>query len=204
MNKVENNIVRLLTGKEHLDEVSVDELQTITNEHPYFSVAQLLLTKKMKQDNHPGFTDQLQKTAVYFPNTHWLHYQLSSEEEHAKKVNGSSLHQPAEKEEEVLTADEIEQNNLAEEGLPDGVIIVEPVENESLLQKNSIDDDDFFDDDETIEPITDIEEAEEISFEEKDLVDENTEATFAINQSEPEVVNFHPAENKSEIGRAHV
>jgi hypothetical protein len=88
MNKVENNIVHLLTGKHQLQEVSLEELQSITTQHPYFSVAQLLLTKKMKQLNHPDFEKQLQKTALYFPNIHWLHYQLMNEEEKdGKNIN---------------------------------------------------------------------------------------------------------------------
>lgn len=72
MNLVEDKIVHLLTGKHNLFEVSVDELQAISDEQPFFSVAQLLLTQKMKQVNHPGFVQQLQKTALFFPNIFWL------------------------------------------------------------------------------------------------------------------------------------
>ncbi|RXK86303.1 hypothetical protein [Filimonas effusa] len=80
MNLVEDKIVHLLTGKHNLFEVSVDELQAISDEQPFFSVAQLLLTQKMKQVNHPGFVQQLQKTALFFPNIFWLdkHLQESS------------------------------------------------------------------------------------------------------------------------------
>lgn len=81
MSMVENNIVQLLTGKPNLKDVEVDELQSIVNEHPYFSVAQLLLTKKMKLVNHPGFEAQLQIAALHFPNEHWLHYQFLKDEE---------------------------------------------------------------------------------------------------------------------------
>ena len=80
MNLVEDKIVHLLTGKHNLFEVSVDELQAISDEQPFFSVAQLSLTQKMKQVNHPGFVQQLQKTALFFPNIFWLdkHLQESS------------------------------------------------------------------------------------------------------------------------------
>lgn len=81
MSMVENNIVQLLTGKQNLKDVEVDELLSIVNEHPYFSVAQLLLTRKMKQVNHPGFEAQLQIAALHFPNEHWLHYQFLKDEE---------------------------------------------------------------------------------------------------------------------------
>jgi hypothetical protein len=79
MNMVEGKIVHLLTGKHSLREVSVDELRNIADRQPFFSVAQLLLAKKMKLDNDPGFLQQVQKTALYFPNVHWLHYQLNDE-----------------------------------------------------------------------------------------------------------------------------
>lgn len=73
---VEGKIVNMLTGKNSLEEVSVDELKIIAQQQPYFSVAQLLLTKKMKQTNHPEFQEQLHRTSLYFPDTHWLHFQL--------------------------------------------------------------------------------------------------------------------------------
>lgn len=83
MNLVEDKIVHLLTGKPNLSQVTVDELLAITDEQPFFSVAQLLLTQKMKQVNHPGFTNQLQKTALFFPNTFWLDQHLQQQPEPA-------------------------------------------------------------------------------------------------------------------------
>lgn len=86
MNLVENKIVHLLTGKHNLREVSVSELEAITQEQPFFSVAQLLLAKKMKQENHPGFHQQVAKTALYFPNTYWLDHQLNTAAEEETQV----------------------------------------------------------------------------------------------------------------------
>lgn len=131
MNSVENNIVHLLTGKDRLNDVSVDELQTITREHPYFSVAQLLLTKKMKQDNHPDFLNQLHKTALYFPNTNWLHYQLSAEENTDSDLNGSAV---------------TEQQHIHSE---DDIIVLKPEDAEDKIKEEDFleddDDDDFTD-----------------------------------------------------------
>ncbi len=79
MNLVEDKIVHLLTGKSNLREVTVGELEAITQEQPFFSIAQLLLAKKMKQENHPAFQQQVAKTALYFPNTYWLDSQLQDE-----------------------------------------------------------------------------------------------------------------------------
>ena len=80
MNVIENKIVQLLTGKPALQDVGISELEAITAAHPYFTVSQLLLTRKMKQEQHPGFSRQLQKTALHFPNPHWLHLHITSEE----------------------------------------------------------------------------------------------------------------------------
>src|SRR6476469_4816751 len=102
MNMVEGKIVHLLTGKNSLAEVTVNELKTIADSQPYFSVAQLLLAKKMKQDNHPEYLQQVQKTALYFPNVHWLHYQLNDDEfkgssEESKTSDTTESLQPEEK-----------------------------------------------------------------------------------------------------------
>lgn len=76
MNLVEDKIVRLVTGKPSLNEVTIAELQAIADNQPFFAVAQLLLTQKMKQENHPDTASQLQRTSLYFPNIFWLDYQL--------------------------------------------------------------------------------------------------------------------------------
>jgi hypothetical protein len=97
MNMVEGKIVHLLTGKHSLDEVTVNELKTIADNQPYFSVVQLLLAKKMKQENHPEYLQQVQKTALYFPNVHWLHYQLNNEFEQEQSISAEKKNEdPAE------------------------------------------------------------------------------------------------------------
>ncbi|RFM28063.1 hypothetical protein [Deminuibacter soli] len=110
MNLVENKIVQLLTGKPNLQEVSVSELEAITQEQPFFSVAQLLLAKKMKQENHPGFPQQVAKTALYFPNTYWLDHQLNAlaVEEPARNftVSQPAFTQVDEPQSEALTSEE--------------------------------------------------------------------------------------------------
>ena len=76
MNKEETTALQLLTGKAHLDEVSVEEIEQMATDYPYFSIAQLLLCKKMQQDRHPDSQQQLYKTALYFPDEPWLRYLL--------------------------------------------------------------------------------------------------------------------------------
>ncbi len=74
MNKDETNALQLLTGKWTLDAVSVEELEQLTIDFPYFSAAHLLLCKKMQRAAHPDLQQQLYKTALYFPDEQWLRY----------------------------------------------------------------------------------------------------------------------------------
>jgi len=79
MNPSSDRVLRYLAGNENIENISIDELQNLAEESPYFSVAQFLLAKKLKAENHSGFLQQAQKTALYFSNPYWLHYQLSEE-----------------------------------------------------------------------------------------------------------------------------
>lgn len=80
MNSSEDKMLYQLTGKENLEKITFEELESINQQYPYFSAARLLLAKKMKKENHPAFLQQIQQTALYFPNPFWLHYQLIHED----------------------------------------------------------------------------------------------------------------------------
>ncbi len=67
-------------------DASTEELQNIITDHPYFSPAHFFLAKKMKYQNHPDFLKQLQRTAIYFSNPYWLHYQLLQQNNNAEKI----------------------------------------------------------------------------------------------------------------------
>jgi hypothetical protein len=79
MNQSLDKALHYLTEKENLDAVTVEELEKLVNDYPYFSIAQLLLAKKLTNENDPRSLSQVQKTALYFPNPHWLHYQLQKD-----------------------------------------------------------------------------------------------------------------------------
>lgn len=68
-----------LTGKTDVDASALAELEQLAKEHPYFTPAQLILTKQMKQGNDPAYFNKLHQLALYFPNTSWLQYLLNSE-----------------------------------------------------------------------------------------------------------------------------
>jgi hypothetical protein len=86
MNEALEKILFQLTGKKHLDDVSLIELQKITEAQPYFSIGHLLLSKKLKAEDHNAFNEQVQRTAAYFNNTLWLDYLMMDEEPSVKLV----------------------------------------------------------------------------------------------------------------------
>ncbi len=97
----ENNIVSWITGKSDLQQVSLQELKDITHQYPYFTLAQLLLTVKMKKENDPEYQHQLQKTALNFQNPQWLHFQLESLELSLRE-NESKTEEPVATAEDIL------------------------------------------------------------------------------------------------------
>jgi hypothetical protein len=76
MNPSLDKALYFLTNNGNFDDVSTDDLERLTKEHPYFSIGHLLLAKKLKIKDDQRFTQQVQKTALYFSNPYWLHYQL--------------------------------------------------------------------------------------------------------------------------------
>ncbi len=74
-----DNIVQHLFHQPSLQSVTVDELERMTHEHPYFAAAQFLLLKKMQDTSHPHFKSQLHKTTLYFNNPLWLQFLLEPE-----------------------------------------------------------------------------------------------------------------------------
>ena len=75
-----NNLQHILQAvfrKESLDEVSVEELEHVSAEHPLFAPLHFLLARKYKQTGNELYEKQIRKTALHFHNPLWLHYQLS-------------------------------------------------------------------------------------------------------------------------------
>ena len=70
-------LVKSLFNKDSISECSTAELQELVHQHPYFSLAQLLLTKKLKEENNPEYEAQLQKASLYFNDPRWLDHLLN-------------------------------------------------------------------------------------------------------------------------------
>lgn len=76
----ENIILQHITGKSSLKDVAVEDLQSITDEYPYFGAAHFLLAKKLAAANNDDFIKAAQKTALHFSNALWLNFNLFNEE----------------------------------------------------------------------------------------------------------------------------
>jgi len=74
-----DNIVQHLFHQPSLLSVTVDELERMAAQHPYFAAAHFLLLKKMQDTDHPQFNTQLHKTTLYFNNPLWLQFLLKPE-----------------------------------------------------------------------------------------------------------------------------
>jgi hypothetical protein len=72
MNVQINQLVKSLLQKDSIDQCSIHELKQYAEQHPYFGAAQLLLAKKMKDENAEQYNDQLQKTYLFFHNPLWV------------------------------------------------------------------------------------------------------------------------------------
>ena len=72
MNVRINQLVKSLLQKDSIEQCSIEELQQYAERHPYFGAAQLLLAKKMKVENDEQYSNQLQKTYLFFHNPLWV------------------------------------------------------------------------------------------------------------------------------------
>jgi hypothetical protein len=67
-----------LTGKSALVDLKMETIEKLVNEYPYFSPGQYLFSAKLRNEDHPLAVAQAVKTALFFPNPHWLQFQLDS------------------------------------------------------------------------------------------------------------------------------
>jgi hypothetical protein len=77
-------IIKHLFKADTLEEVSRQRLEELVEEYPSFGVARYLLSRKLGAENADHFTEETQKTNLYFTNPFWLHWLL----EEAASVKG--------------------------------------------------------------------------------------------------------------------
>jgi hypothetical protein len=78
MNEIANQLVQSLFKKDSLQDCSRWELEILAEHYPYFGIAQLLVSGKLKEENAEGYEKQVQKTSLYFNNPFWLNYILNN------------------------------------------------------------------------------------------------------------------------------
>ena len=114
MNTAATKILFHLTGEKEIEKVPLETLQKLVEENPYFPLTQFFFVKKLKEEKSENYLAQLQKSALFFSNPHWLNFQLKNIDHPIKIVE-------EQKAEEIITPIEPTQ---------DKVIIIEADETE--------------------------------------------------------------------------
>ena len=78
MHELINKLTFSLFRKKSLEECSIEEIEHLARQYPYFSSAQLLLAARQKQADHADFEKQLVSTSLYVNHPLWLDHLLSS------------------------------------------------------------------------------------------------------------------------------
>jgi len=74
MNDGISTLVKSIFQKESLHECSVEELQNLARQYPYFTPAQFLLAEKLKLVDDNLYKEQMQELSLHFNNPLWLDY----------------------------------------------------------------------------------------------------------------------------------
>lgn len=70
-------LVRSIFQKDSLYDCSVEELESLTREYPYFTPAHLLLAQKLRSVDENRYREEVQKLSLHFSNPLWLDYLLN-------------------------------------------------------------------------------------------------------------------------------
>jgi hypothetical protein len=77
MHELINKLAFSLFRKNNLEECSIEEIEHLARQYPYFSSAQLLLVAKQKQTDHSDFEKQLVSTSLHVNHPLWLDHLLN-------------------------------------------------------------------------------------------------------------------------------
>ena len=88
-------LVKSIFQKDSLQDCSIEELQTVAQQHPYFTPVQFLLAEKLRATDEILFKQQLQKLSLHFSNSLWLDYLLNgyTDEPVAESTNEIEAHE---------------------------------------------------------------------------------------------------------------
>ena len=74
-------IIRHLFKADSLDDVPIQRLEELVEEHPSFSLGHYFLSRKLRSEQVERFSEQTQRTNLYFSNPFWLNWLLRDREE---------------------------------------------------------------------------------------------------------------------------
>ena len=72
-------LAQQLFGKSSVDECDLQEIKDLVTRYPYFAPAQFLLLEKLKKENSPEYSSQLQKAVLYYHDPLEFEYFISSD-----------------------------------------------------------------------------------------------------------------------------
>ncbi len=78
MHELINKLAFSLFRKNSLEECSIEEIEHLARQYPYFSSAQLLLAARQKKTDHSDFEKQLISASLYVNHPLWLDHLLNS------------------------------------------------------------------------------------------------------------------------------
>lgn len=84
MHPLINQLAFSVFQQNNIQQCSPEELQKLVNQYPYYSVAQLLYTARLKELNNGDYQHELQKTSLFFNSSLWLKHLLS--EKHKEEL----------------------------------------------------------------------------------------------------------------------
>jgi hypothetical protein len=137
MYELMNQLAFSLFKKNNLQDSSPDELRIFANQFPYYPVAQLLYTARLKEINSSNYTKELQKTSLYFTNPLWLNFLLANPD--LEDIPTSKENKPAEIPYEDFNNDELVVENPVHEFLTGKTFLNENKSNtdrEETAEKN--------------------------------------------------------------------
>src|SRR6185369_7355107 len=98
MNDRTSTLVRAVLKKDSLNDCTIEELEKLAAEYPYFTPAQFLLVQKLKETNSELYNEQIQKLSLHFHNPIWL--------EHLLQENKTMLTEEKSQQQEIKTPEQ--------------------------------------------------------------------------------------------------
>jgi len=77
MIKETDYLIQSIFDRESLEEMTLDELQSMTEQFPYSSIIRYIHTVKLKETYNRHYPEAVSLTAMYFTNPQWLYFQLN-------------------------------------------------------------------------------------------------------------------------------